>query len=245
LLGRVALVTASRRLGGAIALGLAEAGADVAVVSHRRPREGDELVARIGSMGRRAFGITADLSSASGCDAVVEQAAVALGRLDILVNVASRYVRRPARSTDTTSLAADLAVDLHAAFHCVRAAVPRMRAGGYGRIVSLTDWVAASRQPRYPGFLGYYVAKAALVALTESLALELSEDGILVNAVAPGPMLPVEGSSEDFERRTLAATPLGRWGGGEEVARAVVSLVCSDFVTGETLRVDGGRHVAR
>jgi NAD(P)-dependent dehydrogenase (short-subunit alcohol dehydrogenase family) len=118
-----------------------------------------------------------------------------------------------------------------------------MRAAGEGRIINFTDWVAASGRPRYPGYLPYYVAKRGVIGLTEALALELARDQILVNAIAPGPILPPEGTSPEESKAVEAATPLGRWGGEAEVAAAVLFLLDSGFVTGETLRVDGGRHV--
>jgi NAD(P)-dependent dehydrogenase (short-subunit alcohol dehydrogenase family) len=109
--------------------------------------------------------------------------------------------------------------------------------------VNFADWVAASGRPRYTGFLPYYVAKAGVIALTEVLALELAADQILVNAIAPGPILPPPGTTDEELRSVEAATPLGRWGGEEAIVRGVVFLLETDFVTGETIRVDGGRHV--
>jgi NAD(P)-dependent dehydrogenase (short-subunit alcohol dehydrogenase family) len=103
--------------------------------------------------------------------------------------------------------------------------------------------VAASGRPRYTGFLAYYVAKAGVKALTEALALELAPDQILVNAVAPGPILAPPGTSEAELEDVARATPLGRWGGEDEIVKAVLAFIDSDFVTGETLRVDGGRHL--
>ena len=103
--------------------------------------------------------------------------------------------------------------------------------------------IAASGRPRYPGFLPYYVAKAGVVALTEALALEVAADRILVNAVAPGPILAPPGITDEELNAVEAATPLGRWGGPDAIVRAVLFLVETDFVTGETIRVDGGRHL--
>ena len=123
------------------------------------------------------------------------------------------------------------------------AVVPHLRAAGGGRIVNFSDWVAASGRPRYEGFVPYYVAKAGVKALTEALALELAADQILVNAVAPGPIVAPPGTSADEIAAVEQATPLGRWGGEAEIARAVVFLCQTDFVTGETVRVDGGRHL--
>ena len=106
-------------------------------------------------------------------------------------------------------------------------------------------WLAPrSGRPRYPGFTAYFVAKAGVVALTEALALELARDHILVNAIAPGPIVPPPDMTEAEVEEVAAATPLGRWGGEIEVAKAVVMLCETDFITGETIRVDGGRHLA-
>jgi NAD(P)-dependent dehydrogenase (short-subunit alcohol dehydrogenase family) len=244
LAGRAALVTAARRIGAAVALELGAAGLDVAVAYRSRPDEARRLVEALEAGGTRALAAEADLASEAGCRRLVEGVVERFGRLDVLVNVASRYERRPWAALDAASLSADLAVDLDAVLHCSRAAVPHMRLGGFGRIVNFSDWVAVARQPRYRGYVGYYVAKAAVIALTEALALELAADGILVNAVAPGPILPIEGSSEKLQRATLDATPLGRWGGGPEVGHLVRRLVETTFLTGQVVRVDGGRQLA-
>ena len=106
-----------------------------------------------------------------------------------------------------------------------------------------SDWVAASGRPRYAGYLPYYVAKAGIIALGESLALELAADQILVNTIAPGPIMPAASMSEKENDAVVRATPLGRWGGPEPIVQAVLMLLESDFITGETIRVDGGRHV--
>jgi NAD(P)-dependent dehydrogenase (short-subunit alcohol dehydrogenase family) len=109
--------------------------------------------------------------------------------------------------------------------------------------VLFSDWIAASGRPRYPGYLPYYVAKRSVMALAEGLALELAADNILVNAVAPGPILAPDETTEAERKAVEDATPLGRWGGPEEIVKIVLALIESDFVTGETVRVDGGRHV--
>jgi NAD(P)-dependent dehydrogenase (short-subunit alcohol dehydrogenase family) len=121
--------------------------------------------------------------------------------------------------------------------------VPHLRRSGGGRIINFADWVARSGRPRYRGFLPYYVAKAGVIALTEALALELASDQILVNAIAPGPIVAPEGTSDEELKEVERATPLGRWGGEIEIAKAVMALIDSDYITGETIRVDGGRHV--
>ena len=137
----------------------------------------------------------------------------------------------------------DLDVNLRSAFLCAHAALPHMRAGGGGRIVNFADWLARSGRPNYKGFTSYYVAKAGVIALTESLALEGAAHNILVNAIAPGPIVPPPDMSQAEIEEVARATPVGRWGGEAEIARAVVLLCETDFITGETIRVDGGRHL--
>lgn len=243
LTGRVALVTGGKRIGAVVASALARAGADVALVFNRSQAEATETAADVRGAGRRALVVQADVSKASDCARVVRATADALGRLDVVVNMASRYVARPFDELTEDDWDAQLAVDLRAAFLISKAAVPAMRRTGAGRIVNVADWTPASRRPRYDGYLPYYVAKAGVIALTEALALELAKDQILVNAVAPGPILAPRGTSDEELKAVERATPLGRWGGEAEVAKAVLFLVQTDYVTGETIRVDGGRHL--
>ena len=133
-------------------------------------------------------------------------------------------------------------VDLRAAFLCAHAAIPHMRRAGGGRIVNFADWVAASGRPRYPGFLPYYVAKAGVDCADGSARAGGRWRPHPRQAVAPGPIVAPPGTTDEELKAVEAATPLGRWGRGR-IVRAVVFLVETDFVTGETIRVDGGRHV--
>ena len=241
--GRVALVTGAKRIGAAVARALGERGADVAISYQRSREEAERAASDVRGTGARAHVIQADLSRPADCDAVVAATVETLGGLDILVNMASVYAAVAFDQTDDRIWNRVLDVDLRASFLCARAAAPHMRTRGGGRIVNFADWVAASGRPRYQGYIPYYVAKAGVIALTEALALELAADGILVNAVAPGPILPPPGTSDDELKAVEAATPLGRWGGETAIVQAVLFLVDTDFVTGETIRVDGGRHV--
>jgi NAD(P)-dependent dehydrogenase (short-subunit alcohol dehydrogenase family) len=240
---RAALITGGRRIGAAIALDLARRGVDIALSYNRSSREAEEAGAAVRATGRRAFLIHADLSEGAACRRLVEEAAASLGRLDVLVNMASVYSAVPFEATDENAWDRVIDVDLKAAYLCAHAAVPHLRAAGGGRIINFSDWLAVSGRPRYAGFLPYYVAKRAVIGLTEALALELAADQILVNAVAPGPILAPPGTSPEELAAVEASTPLGRWGGEAEITKAVIFLLESDFVTGETLRVDGGRHV--
>jgi NAD(P)-dependent dehydrogenase (short-subunit alcohol dehydrogenase family) len=240
---KTVLITGGKRIGAVVAEELARRGMDVALAYNRSVAEADATVAAVRARGRRAFAIQADLSQPSACAALVEAAVAQLGGLYALINMASIYRSQPFEAIDEASWNEGLSVDLDAAYFCSRAAVPHLRRAGGGRIINFSDWIAASGRPRYRGYLPYYVAKRAVMGLTEALALELAEFQILVNAVAPGPILAPESTGEEELKAVESATPLGRWGGEIEIAAAVVFLLESGFVTGETLRVDGGRHV--
>jgi 3-oxoacyl-[acyl-carrier protein] reductase len=161
----------------------------------------------------------------------------------VLVNMASLYAKTAYDALTDDDWERAMATDLRGAHLCAQAAVPHMRAAGGGRIVNFSDWVAASRRPRYTGYVPYYVAKMAVIGLTEILALELAPDRILVNAIAPGPILAPAEITEEERVAVEQATPLGRWGGADEIVKAVLLLVETDFITGEVIRVDGGRHI--
>ena len=240
---RVALITGGRRIGAVVATELARRGADVALVYRTSRTEAEETADAIRALGRRAAVLCADLAEPDAAERVVNETVGHLGRLDVLVNMASMYRMKPFDELTVEDWDAQMAVDLRAAWLCARAAVPHMRRVRGGRIVNFSDWMARSGRPRYLGYLPYYVAKAAIVALTEALALELASDQILVNAVAPGPIVAPEGTSDEVFAQVERATPLGRWGGEIEIAKTVLALVESDFITGETIRVDGGRHL--
>ena len=236
-------MTGGKRIGAVVASELARRGADVALVYRSSADEANHTADVIRALGRRAAVLQAELRSAGDCVRVVEQTVGEFGRLDVLVNMASIYQSVPFDALTEQQWSDQLAVDLTATFLCARAAVPHLRHAGGGRIINFADWVARSGRPRYKGYLPYYVAKAGVIALSEALALELAQDQILVNTIAPGPIVAPEGTSEEESRHVEQATPLGRWGGEIEIAKAVLALIDSDYITGETIRVDGGRHV--
>jgi NAD(P)-dependent dehydrogenase (short-subunit alcohol dehydrogenase family) len=241
--GKVALITGGKRIGAVIATTLAKAGVDVALVYNRSLAEAAESESAIKGLGRRALLVQADVTDDRACHDAVATTIRELGRLDILINMASLYASKPFAELTAADWDRQLAVDLRATFLFAHAAAPAMKQAGGGRIINFSDWVAASARPRYPGYTPYYVAKAGVKALTETLALELAADQILVNAVAPGPILAPPEMTQEESDGVVKSTPLGRWGGEEEIAKTVMFLINSDFVTGETIRVDGGRHV--
>jgi NAD(P)-dependent dehydrogenase (short-subunit alcohol dehydrogenase family) len=243
LASKAVLITGARRVGAVVAEVLAQRGADIAIGYHRSADEAQEAAATVRAAGRRAIVVQGDVELTSGCASIVAQVEREFGRLDVLINMASLYRAIPLAETDANLWDHQLAVDLRGAFLCAQAAIPLMRKQGGGRIINFSDWIAASARPRYKGFVAYYVAKAGVKALTEALALELAADNILVNAIAPGPILAPPDMTAEQLKAVEDATPLGRWGGPEEIAKVVLALIDSDFITGETIRVDGGRHV--
>jgi len=240
---KVALIPGGRRIGIVVARELAARGVDVAFSYARSKTEADQGADLVRGTKRRAATFQADLSRPDAPASLVQSVVGAFGRLDILINMASVYVQRPFADLTAADWNAGMDVDLRATFLCAHAAAPYMRAGGGGRIINFSDWIARSGRPRYGGYVPYYVAKAGVIALTEVLALELAADNILVNAIAPGPILKPPDTTDEESRAVTEATPLGRWGGEMEIAKAVLALLDSDFITGETIRVDGGRHV--
>jgi len=241
---RVVIITGGKRIGRIVAQELATRGADI-VLSYRGSKtEAEDTVRDVQTRGRRAIATVADVSKAADCAALIASARDAFGRIDALLNMASVYGSTPFDELTEAGWDRDLTINLKSAFLCAQAAVPVMRATGGGRIVNFADWLARSGRPAYHGFVSYYVAKAGIVALTEALALELAADQILVNAIAPGPILAPPDMDPEEVAAVARATPVGRWGGEIEIAKAVLALIETDFITGETIRVDGGRHLA-
>jgi NAD(P)-dependent dehydrogenase (short-subunit alcohol dehydrogenase family) len=243
LTNRVALITGGKRIGAVVARELAGRGVDIALSFSRSREEAEETASWVRAAGRRAETFQANLSEPEAPRALVQSVVDRFGRIDILVNMASVYLQRPFEELTVQDWDASMTVDLRAAFLCAHAAAPHMRAQGGGRIINFGDWVARSGRPRYTGYLPYYVAKAGAIALTEALALELAAADILVNAIAPGPIVAPPGTTKEESDAVVQATPLGRWGGESEIAKGILAILDSDFMTGETLRIDGGRHL--
>ena len=241
--GKVAFITGARRIGRLVGGALGQRGARVALGYHRSRESAEQAARELRAAGRQAMAVQADMSREEEIEDAVKRIAAVWGGVDILVNLASVYASKPFEETTGSDWDLNMNVNLRSAFLCARAVTPGMKARGGGRIINCADWTAASGRPRYRGYLPYYVSKVGVVGLTEALALELAPYDILVNAIAPGPMVPPPDLTPEAVEKVRRATPLGRWGGGEQIALAAVGLIESDFITGECIRVDGGRHV--
>lgn len=238
--GKVALITGGARIGQVVARALATRGCSLAL-TYRGSRDAAEATASLArAAGVKAAVLHADAFDESQVRAAVLETARSLGRLDILINMASIYVKTPNPKASDWSAALDS--NAKSAFLFSTHAAPIMKKSGGGRIVNFSDWLSASGRPHYKDYTPYYTSKAAVAALTQSLAVEFAPD-ILVNAIAPGPILAPPDLTPEENDRVIEATPLARWGGAEEIAKAVLFLVDTDFVTGECIRVDGGRHL--
>jgi pteridine reductase len=237
--GRVALVTgAGKRVGRAIAMALAERGATIAIHYRSSRTEAEEGVARIAGRGGRAQAFAADLGNVAAIEQMVAQVLAAFGRIDVLVNCASIFYRKPLEELTEHDWDVNLDTNLKAPFFLAKFAGAAMRRQGAGKIVNIGDW--ASIRP-YNNYLPYTVSKAGLIGLTRALAKALAPQ-VQVNCVALGPVMPPEDYDTAEIERLKQATLTKTLGSPEEVARAVLYL-CegTDFATGSTLMLDGGR----
>jgi pteridine reductase len=248
---RVAWITGgARRLGREMALALASRGAHVVVHYRRSAEPAGALAADIEALGRRALLVQADLAKPDEIAAAADRIDQAFGRLDVLVNNASNFLRQPIDRVTEADWDRSLSVNLKGAFFCAQAAARLMRrrspdpvrSGPLGKIVNVAD--SAALRP-YPNHLPYMVSKAGVIAMTQAMALELAPD-ILVNAIAPGVVLPPEEMNDAERRRALEPLPLGRFGAPDDVVAALRFLLeHGDYVTGQTIVVDGGRAIAQ
>jgi len=238
--GRVALVTgAAVRVGRAIALELARAGADVAVHYRSSAAEAAQTAGEIRAMGRRAVELPAELSDPEQCRELVRAAAAALGGLDYLVHSAASFDRVSLEDTDEAVWDAALGLNARAGLLLAREASQWLRRR-QGRVVLLSD--ALARQP-VRGYLAHGVSKAAVEGLVRALALELAPE-VSVNGIAPGTVLVPEGTPAEQAARWAKRLPLQRLGSAEDVARTAAFLCTGPaYVTGQILAVDGGQSL--
>ena len=235
LTGHIALVTgASRGIGAAIAIALAEAGAAVAVNYRERADDAEKVVGKIKDMGGRAIAIAADVSQATSVANMVDRAASALGPIDILVNNAGIAIVRGIDDLTESDFDATIVTNLKSAFLCTQAVLPAMRAKKWGRIVNVSSGAA-----RGAGSIGvhYNASKAGMEGLTRGYAARLVKEGITVNAVAPS---LIETDMMRGRSDLASRIPLGRMGRPEEVAKAAVLVLANDYMTGQTIVLNGG-----
>ena len=242
--GRVAVVTgASKGIGAAIAEHLAAAGAAV-VVNYASSRAGaDAVVERIGTSGGKAIAVQADISKLEDIRRLFAETQKAFGRLDILVNNAGVYDFAPLEAINAEHFHKHYDLNVLGLLLATQEAVKHFGPSG-GSIINISSIVATLALPNASVYSG---TKAAVVAITRSLALELGPRKIRVNAIAPG-VIETEGlnaagiSGSDFEKQAVVKTPLGRVGQPQDIAPAAVFLCSADssFLTGETLYITGG-----
>jgi len=238
--GKIALVTgAAKRIGRRIALHLAGAGAEVAVHYNRSKEQADRTADEIRAAGMRAETFRADLADPRQIEAMFAAVRETFGRLDVLVNNASVFERTPIEGLTAEQWDAQLAVNARAPALCIRHALLLMADGG--AIVNLTDTTALHARAAFPA---YCASKAALTAVTQSAARALAPRGIRVNAVAPGVALWEKAVTDDQKQKVLSRVPMRRPGSPEDIAEAVLFLIRADYITGQTLHVDGGWSIA-
>ena len=238
-------------MGRALAIGLAEAGCDVMVHYHRSAEAAEETADDIRALGRDAATTSTDLSDPPAIDALFDALDGRFGRLDVLVNSAASFERRPIEQITAAEWDAVHALNLRAPFLSSQRAAERMRAsdrrggrsdgGAPGVIINLADPSGVST---WRGFAHHGVSKAGLLHLTRVTARELAPD-VRVNSIVPGPILtpPGESTESGSWREKGRRVPLARVGEPAEIAQTAVFLARNDYVTGATIFVDGGEHL--
>jgi NAD(P)-dependent dehydrogenase (short-subunit alcohol dehydrogenase family) len=234
---RVALVTGgAHRLGRALVLALARAGADIALHYHGSEEAAERTAGEVEGMGRRCVRLRADLADADQAAELAGRAVESLGRLDVLVNNAALFESSPFLEITSAEWDRVMAVNLRAPFLLLQATAPHLAASN-GVAINIAD--VSGLRP-WPAFPHHSVSKAALVHLTKVAARALAPD-VRVNCIVPGTVLPPEDYTEAQLRESRDRTVLGRIGSPDDVVEALLLLVRSEFTTGSVVIVDGGR----
>lgn len=237
--GRVALVTGgARRVGRALALALADGGARIAIHHHESPADAASLIDQLSARGIEAVAFQYDLRKADAPDRLVADVVDHFGTLDILVNSAAVMVRSPLEDITFDQWDDTFALNLRAPFFCARAAERAMGERG-GVIVNLADLAGIEA---WPAYAAHGISKAGVIHMTRVLARILAPR-VRVNAIAPGAVLLPESWSADDAAHLERTTPLHRLGSPNDVAQAMLYLIEADYVTGDLIVVDGGRHI--
>jgi pteridine reductase len=237
--GRVALVTgAGKRLGRAIALRLAEEGAEIAVHYGKSESDAKEVVAEIVARGRRAVALQANLTAISEITALVANVAKEFGHLDILINTAANFLEAKFGQTTEAQWDASLDTNLKAPFFCSQAAAPLLAKSGKGVIINFADLGGLQG---WRELIPHSISKAGIVLLTRVLAKELAP-AVRVNALAPG-TITMPGDPPAWEQDFIRLAPLKRSGTPQDITNAVSYLIHAEFITGHVLIIDGGRSL--
>jgi pteridine reductase len=239
--GRVALVTgAGKRVGRALAVGLGAQGMKVAVHYHASASGVQETARMIREAGGTPSVVSADLTNGDAPDALVSNVVGELGALDVLINSSAVMERTPLGGVTAAQWDAMMALNLRAPFLLAQAAAPHLTRA-HGAIVNIADLAAFET---WPAYIPHGISKAGIVYMTRALARTLAPN-VRVNGIAPGAVLLPDGWSEEDASKLRESTPLARLGSPDDVVGAMLFLLRADYVTGETLIVDGGRHVRK
>jgi NAD(P)-dependent dehydrogenase (short-subunit alcohol dehydrogenase family) len=237
LIGKTALITgASKRIGRETALSLADEGVNIAVHFRSSDKDACELCGELSELGVKSWTIQADFTRQEDYETLIERTLIAAGSLDILANNASEFPSDTLEDIMLDGFMSNMQVNAWAPFILCRAFKYQV---GHGKIINLLD----SRINGYDwNHTGYILSKHVLSVLTRMMALQYAPD-ITVNAVAPGLILPPPGKDESYLEKLKDTVPLKRHGDPDDIADAIVFLAKSDFITGEVIYVDGGRHL--
>ncbi len=238
--GKIALVTGgAKRVGKAIVQALAARGCHLIVHYHRSQPQAQETVRALRAAGHRALALQADITKEDQVEAMIEAATAHFGRIDILVNNAALFYRTPVEMLTVEDWERVMDVNLTGTFLCAHKIGLRMREWGWGHIINIAD--VAGERP-WADYIPYSVSKACVLTFTQGLAMELAPQ-VMVNAVIPGPVLFQEDTPDNVRQREIGKTLVKRPGSPQDVAQVVVFVAESDYSTGASFHVDGGRSL--
>ncbi|MBI4433091.1 MAG: SDR family oxidoreductase [Candidatus Omnitrophica bacterium] len=238
--GKTALVTGgAKRVGRQIALKLAQKGVHILIHYNHSRSEAESTATEIHALGVKATLFQADLTQPSQIQTMLEEIHRQIPSVDILVNSASAYYKTPLKEVKESDWDLFLDANLKAPFLLSKDIGLKMAGAAGGKIINIADW--SGFRP-YRDFAPYCASKGGLITLTKSLARDLAPK-VLVNAIAPGPILPPPDMGQAEKEAIAKTTALGRWGAPEDIANATTFLLENDFINGSVLVVDGGRSI--